>query len=509
MFDLIRFPAEVEELVLFVEETDPEDIIQDTLYKLRHGVSPRDLLRAGALAVCRSTELPPEHHGGPVHPICGIHGVYNTSIRLTGEMAFMPIVQHVALCNNHVHSPQMGPYLMPEMKPLEGKGSDIGSYHLSDPLPSSGRESTLGDTEEAFLKSIQVQRPSATEQYYLRLQQDKSPGEVLDLILPAAISRNSIDDHYFIYPMFTTRALDVIGWEWAPVLMRVVVRYQARNPFSLSRGGEQVYATAEALLDEYLLLEKNIPMNTSDRETEAIGELGAKIGACNDYRDALEPMARALADGLSLEGAGEALSIGASTAYLRSSYGNPMDSHLHTGTNARRYLLNMEGISLRNRVLALLTGITGPECLTGAESSWDQGIDPEAVSALPDRSQGDLLDAIIKCIEDQPFSDWSETGLDLLIAPSEVKGAMLLAQQYADKRYDPTALFQRIGELACRDDFTELHGIKHHQAIFDEFCDTRDPFRWLHLVAAVKSAAVLEGGKEQKIYGQTRELLTV
>ncbi|MCH8087943.1 MAG: hypothetical protein IIC81_08850, partial [Chloroflexi bacterium] len=58
-------------------------------------------------------------------------------------------------------------------------------------------------------------------------------------------------------------------------------------------------------------------------------------------------------------------------------------------------------------------------------------------------------------------------------------------------------------------DFTELHGIKHHQAIFDEFCDTREPFRWLHLVAAVKSAAVLEGGKEQKIYGQTRELLTV
>ena len=108
MFKGIVFRDEVEDLVQFVEETDPSEIIERTLDKLRAGTPAVDLLRAGALAVCRSTELPPEHHGGPVHPICGIHGVYNTSRRLSGEMAFMPIVQHVALCNNHVHSPQMG-----------------------------------------------------------------------------------------------------------------------------------------------------------------------------------------------------------------------------------------------------------------------------------------------------------------------------------------------------------------------------------------------------------------
>ena len=41
-------------------------------------------------------------------------------------------------------------------------------------------------------------------------------------------------------------------------------------------------------------------------------------------------IAQALADGLSIEGAGEALSIGAAGLFMRSLTGNPMDVHLHT-----------------------------------------------------------------------------------------------------------------------------------------------------------------------------------
>ena len=54
-------------------------------------------------------------------------------------------------------------------------------------------------------------------------------------------------------------------------------------------------------------------------------------------------LAKALADGLSLEGAGEALSIGAAGLFLRSLTGNPMDVHLHTSVNLRRYLLQLDG----------------------------------------------------------------------------------------------------------------------------------------------------------------------
>ncbi len=509
MFKGIVFRDEVEELVRFVEETDPSEIIGRTLEKLRDGTAAVDLLRAGALAVCRSTELPPEHHGGPVHPICGIHGVYNTSRRLSGEMAFMPIVQHVALCNNHVNSPQMGPYIMPAMEALEGTGAMIGSYHLADGTEASDEPDVMGSTEEALLKAIEVRKPSLAEQYYLWLEQNRTPGETLELLLPASVSRNSIDDHYFVYPMFTFRALDVIGWEWAPVLMRVVVRYQARNPFSLTRTQESVFEDVTELIEKYALMEREIPVRTGERESGAIGKLGETIGRCTNYMDGMEPMARALAEGLSLEGAGEALSVGASMAYLKSSYGNPMDSHLHTGTNGRRYLLDLEGVSLRHKVEALITGLTGPECINGSRMLWETPFDASKTEALPEMGQAEMLDAIVESIDGQPESNWREIGVDNLELGHEVQEAMLLAQRYADRRYDPEALFKRLGELICRDDFTELHGIKHHQALIDEFFATREPYRWNHLVAAVKSVAVIEGGKERTIFDRTLDMLKV
>jgi hypothetical protein len=48
-------------------------------------------------------------------------------------------------------------------------------------------------------------------------------------------------------------------------------------------------------------------------------------------------MAKASASGISLEGAGEGLSLGAAGLFLRSLGGNPMDVHWHTSINLRRF----------------------------------------------------------------------------------------------------------------------------------------------------------------------------
>ena len=394
MFKPIQFTPEVESLVRFVEETDPATIVEDTLAKLRNGTSVKELITASALAIVRSTELPPEHHGGPVHPICGIHAVYNTSKRLAGELSFLPIVQHTALCNNHCHSPQMGPYVMPELEPLEGVPGEVGSYHISDaalragiePGPRDAKDSVT-TTTEAFLMSINAKKAAAAEHYYLWLLENLSPGECLNLLLPLAIARNNLDDHHFIFPVYTTRALDCIGWQWAKVLFRPAVRYQARSAAQLPDIGMirlLDYPGVQALLDDYKLLEIDIPTQSSEAETELIGELGRQIGMSKNYFETIEPLAKALADGLSLEGAGEVLSYGSALAYLSTSYGNPMDSHLHTGTNNRRYLLRVEGVSLKNKLLALLTGLTGPEVML-AESliNWSTNVDTDITASLP------------------------------------------------------------------------------------------------------------------------------
>ena len=82
-----------------------------------------------------------------------------------------------------------------------------------------------------------------------------------------------------------------------------------------------------------------------------------------------------------------------------------------------------------------------------------------------------------------------------------------MARQYADSGYDPGAYFERLAEIACRDDFTEMHALKHFQAIVDEYYSTREPYRWLHMVSAAKSAAIMHAGREQKVYHQAKELL--
>jgi len=117
----VQYSDAIEPLVQFIEDTPPAEIIDRTLEKLRGGVSTRDMLTASALAVTRSSDLPPGHHGGPLHPLAGMYAISNLVDRREGEDKFMPVLQHVALSNKHINHPAMGPYQLLEFAPAEFK----------------------------------------------------------------------------------------------------------------------------------------------------------------------------------------------------------------------------------------------------------------------------------------------------------------------------------------------------------------------------------------------------
>ena len=490
----ITFEPEVEKLATFIEETPRASIIEETLAKLRQGVPQKALLTAGALAVTRSTDLPSHHHGGPIHPVAGTYPVYQTAKILSGEKAFLPIIQHVALCNKHIHDPETGPAIMADMEPL------------------SAPEGTVEATKEAFLSRVQRRHAPYAEHHLLWLLEHMKPDEVLDLALNRAIPRNAEDDHFFLYLTFAARTLDCIGWEWAPVIMRPPVKYLCRLPYSsIVMGPPPSIEPIEELMEEYKLAERDLTFHTSAGETEAIGELAERIGTTDKYAPIPEMLAKAMVDGLSIEGTAEALSVGAATIFLRTAYGNPMDVHLHTGINIRRYLLRLPGVSLRNKILSLLTWHSGPEIrLSENKMHWSARTSAETMAALPKRSQDGLLDAITESIETQPSVDWDVIGtrLDLMEAAPEVKDTIALGQGYADAGYDPMALFVRLAEIGSRDDFSEMHFFKFTQAVMEEFYTTREQFRNVHLVAAAKAGAVIYG-KRQDVYAHTQELLRV
>jgi len=482
MSQRIQYSETIEPLVQFIEDTPASEILDRTLEKLRAGVPMQTMLTASALAVTRSSDLPPGHHGGPLHPVAGVHAVSKLSGRLEGEQRFVPILQHVALSNRHINHPEMGPYCLMDFAPLDAGGVEA--------------------TKAAFLHSVTRGETNKADHFFLWLWENIPPVEALDLLLTVAIPKNVLDDHYFIYPAFTWRSVEALGPQYLAVLMRPAVRYVTRFPKA------PAIPEIEALLSEYDLLTCVTRMHSGADETAAIGQLGEAICQVTVFNEIPVMLAKALAEGLSLEGAGEAMSIGAAGLFLRSLTGNPMDVHLHTSANLRRYLLKLDGISLRNKILLLLLWHTGPEVKsTQRRMEPTPQPDPAAVAALPPRSQEDLLEAISQSIYDQPPTDWSTvTNLGLMRAVPEVKITMNLAQQYVNCGYDAQLLMKRLGEIVCRDNFTEMHAYKHHQAIVEEFYATREPWRSMHLVAGAQAAAISHG-KSMETYEGALELL--
>jgi hypothetical protein len=478
----VQYSDDIEPFVQFIEETDPSDIVDQTLVKLRAGVPIRTMLMASALAVTRSSDLPPGHHGGPLHPLVGLHALHHLVDRLDGEQRFLPVLQHVALSNKHIHHPAMGPYALLDFAPVDAGGVEA--------------------TKQAFFRAVSRGESNLADHSVLWLWDHLPAVEVLDLLLTVALPKNILDDHYFIFPTYTWRAVEWLGQEYLPLLMRPVVRYISRYPTA------PAIPEIEALLDEYELLTRPLREDTGDDETEAIGRLGDAIGQCNVFADIPPMLAKALANGLSLAGTGEALSIGAASLFLRSLTGNPMDVHLHTGINVRRYLVHMDGLSRRTKLLALLLWHTGPE-VRSTQNRLEPTSQPdmEAVASLPYQTQDDLLDAIAESIYHQPPTDWSKvSNLGQMRAVPEVKIPVNLAQQYVNLGYDPTAFIARLAEIVCHDNFTEMHAFKHHQAVVEEFYATREPWRWRHLVAGAQASAI-SFGKNMEIYEEAIELL--
>jgi hypothetical protein len=330
----------------------------------------------------------------------------------------------------------------------------MGPYMLLDfePIDAGGVEAT----KEAFFNAVRRGESNAADHYLLWLWDNVPPVEALDLLMTVAIPKNILDDHYFIFPAYTYRAIEWLGQEYLPILMRPAVRYTARYPTPPE------IPEIEAIIEEYELLTRPLRQQTGDDETETIGRVGEAIGQVNVFADIPVMLGKAMAEGLSLEGTGEALSIGAAGLFLRSLTGNPMDVHLHTSVNLRRYLVQLEGLSLRNKLLSLLLWHTGPEVRsTQRRLEAVSQADADAVAALPFRTQDELLDVLAENIYQQPPIDWAcAANLGQVRAAPEVKNVIHLAQQYVNCGYDATAFIARLAEIVCHDNFTEMHAFK-------------------------------------------------
>ena len=501
MVRLVEFAEPAASLVRLVEDTTPEDVIAAAIKQLRAGTGSGDLLAAAGLAVSCSTELPPGHHGGPVHPVSGLYAAGSLAARLKGDQALLPAVQSVALANKHIHTTYMGPSAMPAL--------DISS------LQGVSKETLLQGLGDA----LSARRASLAEHHLMALLEVASRGEILEVLLEVGLPRNALDDHYFLYPIFAFRGLDEIGWEHAAVLLRPPVRYLARHPqldyaekdHHFYDEGTKIYEDVQYFdhhAERYGIDLDNVSLTTDRDESEAIATLAGRIGSITKMPEVIELLLDGLSGGLSLNGTAEALSIGGAQLFLRSHTGNPFDVHIHTGINARRYLLGLEDISVRTKAIALLSWPSGAEVRYLDESfRWPL---EEATGPLDgEDSQDTLLEAIENSINAQPELDIREitVGISELVLPDSARTPLALARRYIDKGYDPEALFQLTATLVCRDDQSEMHAYKLQHATYEEYHHCLETHRWVHLVSAVKHVTCVVRIRPQDVHQEANKAL--
>jgi hypothetical protein len=499
MVRLVEFDDVTEERVRFIEETPRGEIVERTLARLAAGDDAEALVAAAGLAVSRSAELPADHHGGPVHPVSGIHAVIGMGRRLDGDDSILPVLQSVALANKHIHLPSMGPAAMVAFDDLN---RDVDADTVLARL-----ERAIGEREGRL-----------AERAVTLACENAPPGRILNSLLTVALKRNSLDDHYLLYPVYAARALDAIGWQWGPVLLRPVVRYLSRHA-SFDAYGEFTkefiddgiayfdrFGELEGLVDMFGLTESRVRRNTGSDEDDAIAALADEIGEVAQISSLPEIVASGMGEGLSLEGTLEAMSIGGARIFLRSHTANPFDVHIFTGLAARRYLLGFPEIDFRHKVLLLLGWAWSYEVRYLDHTlhwTWQRPAG-ELSSASPDALLAEIERRIL-AIDGYDITELP-VAINDLVAPDGVREAVRLAESYVKAGHDTDPLFRLTARLVCREDASEMHGYKLQQAAFEEYQACRAPLRWVHAVAAVKQAAVNASTKPYQVYPQIAAL---
>jgi hypothetical protein len=169
-----------------------------------------------------------------------------------------------------------------------------------------------------------------------------------------------------------------------------------------------------------------------------------------------------------LEGAAEAISIAASEVFVNAETTNPMGIHFMTGANAIRWVCRHFPV-LGPR--ALLSWALGPET---------QGIKRSPAAPL------------------RPVRDFGRhSGGDTLqvaryVGAHDARAAAALALQIAAKG-EGASLLRLLAAGAAGDDATEMHLLKHHQAMVEEWTAARAEGAGIHLAAQAKQVALAPG----------------
>jgi hypothetical protein len=299
------------------------------------------------------------------------------------------------------------------------------------------------------------------------------------------VMQDDINVHRFVFAYRTHSLAKLLGQDHAYTILRQCVRFcvnHEQHRINGKRSEPAIRALMPKLLDQYKLAGKKL--GDRDPGDAAVEELAKTIYQGPPAKSA-EAAAAALAEGLSPEVVGEAISLASNLLVLRQgpqewrTHGDSAGVHSSDATNAWR---NMARIAQPQHAISGLI-------VAAYHTSIHTPFKTDPYPTAEHRSAIKASDAAGLLAEAEDAVKHNDQG----------RAAAAIAI-YGEQGFDPDAVYQRMLKYTISED-GRLHGEKYFQTVQEEFLATRPAFRWRQLVGLARVTASAYGYDRQDKHG--------
>jgi hypothetical protein len=307
--------------------------------------------------------------------------------------------------------------------------------------------------------------------------------DAFETLLP--VTQDDVNVHRYVFTHRTHELARLLGKEHAYTILRQCVRFSCDHEQGRIAGNHResaIRTVMPKLLDQFKLAGKKL--GTRDPGDAAVEKLGRTIYEGPPERSA-EVAAAALAEGISPEVVGEAISLASNLLVLRQgadkwrAHGDSPGVHSSDATNAWR---NMARIA---QPLNAITGLIVAAYHSSAHT-------PFATEAYPT----DEHRAKIKATDAEGLLAEAE---DAVRHNDQGRAAAAIAI-YGERGHAPDAVYQRMLKYTISED-GRLHGEKYFHTVAEEFRTIRPAFRWRQLIGLARVTASAYGYDREDKHG--------
>ena len=461
-----------EELIDWLRHEKPETIVENTLAALNRGVPMDELWAAGALTAAKYVSNQARNLLGFVsHAMIGCEDARQSAVGQPEDIQRIMLVQALAQVVTDLHDPCFAP------------------YELFDVWGIS--EGTVEESITQLRSDVRLGEWMRADHRFVGLTKKMKKEDVIDLLLDIGLEGIVTDDHTLITPALSLDMMELTGWESGLAMLRGTLRYSCTFPRDLAP-----YEKSIELVARYALENK---VSLGNKNPEQISKLRLDFLAAKPS-ERPEAVARALAEGnASADTVISALSLAACDMYLQVDPVPHQDfdavsrevAPIHIGTTLNVLRASLRHMSPKTRAIAVIMGgcllERGPSIL----NEKFEFVPFTAVRPYPYHEDLELFTG------KKDFEIIEE--LRTAIYDHDVRRTTAAVAAYRNLGLSAQPLIALLVEIACSDDGTLMHNVKHLHSCLEEFRESTHPDKWNFLIAAAKWVSWY-AGKDTKVY---------